>query len=248
MTRETYILAGQSNMIGRGTGAQTYVNGARIYSYSQPWKVEDGVPVDTANPGSGTWALGADPLHSGPNAGVGPGMAFADRLLDLRNDPDLEIGLVPCAWSGSSAITDWEPAYRYWRAFGMCIARGEAAKAWGPIKGVLWYEGETAAQLAPNPYQWVQALWRAISGLRMDLGDINLPVIVTRIGPNPQSVAYPSWSSIQTYTDAMIGVSPKLKVVCASDLTPISAGDIHINAASAVTLGHRYADAMFAML
>lgn len=229
--REIYILAGQSNMMGRGalSPAQTYNNDARIFAlYS-----------DTG------WGVGADPLHhDNVQAGVGPGMAFADKLLDLKGDPCLEIGLVPCAKSGSG-INDWHSTWRPNNHYGNLIKQALIAREQGELKGLIWYQGETDAMASSYPLYWSTKLRQLIHDIRTDLGMPNLPVIITRLGPDPSSGTYPMWWAVQTYTDQMenIGV-PNVAFVSASDLSAMP-DKIHLTASAAVTLGHRYAQAMF---
>lgn len=243
MSKEVYILAGQSNMVGVNNSlpTPTYANGSRIYRFNQPWHSGWNIPV--AQPtNTGSWALANDPLHADPQCGVGPGKAFADKLIDLRGDPSLEIGLVPCAWGGSDIRNHWGSSYLWWNAFGMMLGRMAKAKEWGEVKGFIWYQGEAdALNAAPTYYQ--TELFRLVRDVRSYLGIHDLPVIVTRLGPNPGG--YPGWASMQSYIDQVAGVDPNLAVVSASDL---AASGVHLTAASAVTLGHRYAAAMNAML
>lgn len=221
----------------------TYDHAARIARYAQAWNGSSTPPRPTSpsDPGAGVWLPATDPLHSHPLAGVGPGMAFADRLLTLRDDAQLEIGLVPCAHGGSSEHPDWEPTYDTLRLFTTAVARGRRAQTWGPIKGILHYGGETMA-MGTDPTAWSGAVWRLMDGLRRELGDPNIPVIVTRLGPNPGG--FPSWAGIQAAADAMVNADPRLAVVSASDLQVSPTDPLHLTAASAVTLGQRYADAI----
>lgn len=247
MTREVYIIApAQSNGVGINSGpAPTYANAARIYRYSQPWHAAWGQPSGSsaATAGAGTWGLASDPLHSDPQCGVGPGMAFADRLITLRGDPTLEIGLVPCGWGGSDIQVQWASSNLYWNAFGTTVARMHAAKAWGPIKGLLSYHGESAANEAVPAYYQAE-IYRAIRDLRLQAG-ANVPAVLTRLGPKPPT-GYPGWTKMQQFLDQIDGVDPLVRVVN-PPRTLIGDGSAHIDAASAVATGHAWADAMHAM-
>ena len=59
-----------------------------------------------------TWVPAHDPMHfdKPPVVGVGPGLAFAQKLADAY--PTLNIGLVPCA-VGGSGIDVWKPGAYY---------------------------------------------------------------------------------------------------------------------------------------
>lgn len=235
MARDMYILAGQSNMVGRGalSPPKTYANATRIFSF---------------NSGC-SWVAGADPLHTDDaTAGIGPGMAFADKLLDLIGDPTLEIGLIPCAKSGS-AMADWAPRWRAGSFYGAMLKRAQLAQAQGTLKGIIWYQGETDAQSSGYPLPWLEGVRALINNVRCDLQMPTLPAIITKIGPDPHSATYPMWSAVQLYADQIADVAPHdISVVSAADLTAKVGDLVHIDANSAVTLGQRYAAAMYGML
>lgn len=256
MTKELYVLSGQSNMVGRAplTPAPTYSNISRITRYSQPWDATFNKPWDSSNPGNGSWGAASDPLHSLPVAqggGVGPGIAFADRLIDLRNDANLEIGLVPCAAAGSSIDSDtfgvaWDRGYRF-NCYGSMVARTWAAQeAGGTLKGLLWYQGEAEALQTDYPIYWLESFLDLITKFRVEFGQLDLPVVAVSLGPNPSS-GYPMWAAMQGYISGMAGISKHLNVVSAADLSGISGDPVHLDQASQITLGHRLADAMHAM-
>jgi hypothetical protein len=231
MERDIFILAGQSNMVGRGslTPARTYPNASRIYSFNSAC----------------AWVAGADPLHTDDaTAGIGPGMAFADTLLGLLDDPAREIGLVPCGKSGSS-IAEWAPRWRVNSFYGAMLKRAQLAAA----AGLIWYQGETDAQSTGYPLPWLEGVRALIENVRRDLQLPKLPAIITKLGPSPQSAAYPMWTTVQAYADQIADVAPHdVAVVSAADLTPNTGDPLHLNANSAVVLGQRYASAMYGML
>ena len=102
-----FVLAGQSNMAGRGGVPK--VNGH--------WNKK--VPAESSPKPSilqlslhKTWVVAHEPLHEEidkyKTCRVGPGMHFAHEV--LANDPNFGvIGLVPCAIGGTKII-DWEVA------------------------------------------------------------------------------------------------------------------------------------------
>ena len=93
-TLQVFLLAGQSNMAGRGVvEAQDSVVHPRVLRLDPRMQ----------------WVAAVDPLHWDKPAlvGVGPGRAFGLAL--ARRDPSARIGLVPAA-VGGSPISTWEPA------------------------------------------------------------------------------------------------------------------------------------------
>ncbi|KAK4795922.1 hypothetical protein SAY86_028248 [Trapa natans] len=104
-----FILAGQSNMAGRG-GVELDATTGLLY-----W---DGILPPECQPNASifrldadlNWVLATEPLHDGIDTtlinGVDPGMPFAHEILRLKPDYGT-IGLVPCALAGSS-IERWQ--------------------------------------------------------------------------------------------------------------------------------------------
>ncbi|CAI9763608.1 unnamed protein product [Fraxinus pennsylvanica] len=101
-----------------------------------------------------------EPLHSGidvnKTCGVGPGMAFANAILE--KDPNFGvIVLVPCAIGGTS-ITAWSGSNSSLRSQ-MIKRTNEALEYGGKIRAILWYQGEkdteteAASYLFPSEYQ-----------------------------------------------------------------------------------------------
>jgi hypothetical protein len=102
--RLVFILAGQSNMAGRGavpdtadaSAADASAADAQIRCFAQRGDV---------------WQTAVDPLHADKpsKAGVGPGLPFARELrrrLLAAGLADASVLLVPCAWGGT-AIRHW---------------------------------------------------------------------------------------------------------------------------------------------
>ena len=117
------VLAGQSNMAGRGVP-----------------KPEDRVahPRVVMLDRRGEWVPCADPIHYDVGeAGVGPGKAFAEALAE--SDPSIVVGVVPCA-VGGSPISVWEPGRPFWKGgtewhpYDDCLARVRRAQRDGGSK------------------------------------------------------------------------------------------------------------------
>lgn len=170
--KQIFILAGQSNMSGRG--------GVR----KQQW---DGVvPPESAADGERIFRLNADleweearePLHQGVDAnrtcGVGPGMAFANALKERVG----AVGLVPCAVAGTQ-IKEWAKGEEY---YSKMVKRAEAAAArGGEIKAVLWYQGEKDTFFKEDADLYKDNVEKLILDLRHDLNLPSLPVIVVSL-------------------------------------------------------------------
>lgn len=238
MTRKLFILAGQSNMAGRGdiSLVPDYPRRDRIIAYTY----------------RGTWVQGADPVGHVPGisspklfadrkAGAGPGMAFANRLAERL--PEIEIGLVPAA-KGGTYMDEWRPGFGGYYA-GL-IRRARRAAQQGELAGLLWYQGENDCTRADLAAGWAGKFAALVVAVRRDLKSPRLPVIMTILGPNRAPARYPFWDELVA-TQRSIQLPEGVERVSANDLEGI-AGDPHLTTADYVRLGERYGDAMAGLL
>ncbi len=200
---DIWLLAGQSNMGGWGLLKAPIETDPRVMEFKNPdW-------VLAANPShqnfsSPGWVTDGkdsprenilrqrdgialpegmtkeDWLHLAENrglklGGVGPGLFFAKDLARALNRP---IGLV--SWSyGGGAIKRWMPQVQGETTNTMVQ---EILDAVGPIKGVIWYQGETDALIPDAAEAYGDALLGLIDSLRHDTGDPDLPFVCVQIG------------------------------------------------------------------
>ncbi|MFS7983767.1 putative sialate O-acetylesterase domain, SGNH hydrolase superfamily [Helianthus anomalus] len=141
------ILAGQSNMSGRG-GVQNNTWDGIVPLQSKPNR---SILRLTANL---TWVEAHEPLHKDIDfqvtCGVGPGMVFANRV--LQRDPSLgPLGLVPCAVGGpiGTKISEWGRGTFLYKQL---VRRAKASRiGGGSIRGLLWYQGfRSWISITPN--------------------------------------------------------------------------------------------------
>ncbi|KAF5780524.1 putative sialate O-acetylesterase domain, SGNH hydrolase superfamily [Helianthus annuus] len=172
LIKDVFILAGQSNMAGRGG------------VIDKNW---DGIIPPEVKPRPGkilrlggdlTWEDAHEPLHIdidvNKTCGVGPGMAFANAV--LRGDPRRfrVVGLVPCA-IGGSGIGEWS---RGGRLYDELTRRAAAAgEGGGEIRGVLWFQGERDTLNISDAELYKERLRKLFIDLRTDLKSPLLPVI-----------------------------------------------------------------------
>lgn len=237
--RDVFILAGQSNMSGRGLLSEVpaFANApmVKVYSNAGAW-VGGYEPTDDSAGQVDSISLDASP-------GAGPGMAFANALAGLR--PGREVGLVPCA-KGSTNLDQWARNLSRSTLYGSMIARAKEAAAQGVLKGLIFYQGENDADTLDHANTWDDRCYDFIANVRSDLGISDLAVIVTALGPDPGNPSFPYHANVRSAQLAMTGSN--LAVVTAADLTGKSGDTIHLNTASQMILGDRYASAMNALL
>lgn len=238
--RDIYILAGQSNMSGRGLLSElpTFSYASRVYVYSN----------------AGSWVAGAEPVDSATNqvdsvsadndAASGPSMAFADAMVSITGR---DVGLVPCA-KGGSTMAEWRRDWRRTSLYGSCLARAREAEKAGTIRGLIFYQGEADTTDLTNATEWPSRFAEFVSAFRADIGIHDLPVVFTQLGPEPNIEPYVKWGRVQLsqqeLADAQI---PNLAMVSASDL-PVQVDKLHLTTAGYVVLGKRYAKAMHGLL
>lgn len=231
--RDLYLLAGQSNMAGRGTV-----------------EAEDRVPVSGVMmlDRNMAWVAAVDPVHfDKPSAGVGPGRSFAIALHEA--DATRAIGLVPAA-VGGSPISSWEPgaldAATKTHPYDDAIAMARVAMHDGHFRAVLWHQGE--ADATPElSVLYADRLRMVIRRFRTELGDPSLPFIIGQLGQFPRG----RWSAAKVRVDsAQRAIAETLPGVAfvSSDALRHRGDSLHFDSASARELGRRYAAAYLALL
>lgn len=236
--RRLFILAGQSNIAGRGDLAALPEFSMRdrilVYTYSGLW-------VPGADPVGHTCGGTPEKLFADRKVGAGPGMAFANRLAERI--PGIEIGLVPAA-KGGTYMDEWRPGLGGY--YSGIIRRATRAAKQGEIAGLIWYQGENDCMREDLVASWAEKFSVFITYVRRDLDCPTLPVIMTILGPNRAPRRYPYWDefvAMQRSIPLPLGVAS----VSANDLEGIP-GDPHLTTQDYVRLGERYGDAMADMI
>ncbi len=224
-----FLLVGQSNMAGRGPMTDAdQIPHARVLMLNQ----------------AGAWVPAADPLHfdKPKTVGVGLGLTFADAVASAQ--PEVTIGLIPCA-VGGSPIDSWQPGYFYnatqSHPWDDALRRAQLALSAGTLKGILWHQGESDAtrEFAEGYAAKLQAL---IARMRAALGAPSVPFIVGQMGRFEGS----PWNDYKIQVDRAHRELPeklaRVAFVSAEGLK--DKGDkTHFDTASYRELGRRYADA-----
>jgi hypothetical protein len=164
-----YVLAGQSNMAGRGKlSPMDRIANPRIFMLDK----------------NGEWKPATDPLHfDKPAAGVGLGRSFAEDLLESVPE-DVTIGLIPTA-AGGSAISAWEPGGYHSQTrsypYDDAVKRIRKASESGTVKGILWHQGES--DCTPERSQvYEMRLHELIGRFRSECNLPQLPFVAGQMG------------------------------------------------------------------
>jgi hypothetical protein len=223
-----FLLAGQSNMAGRGTIDETDNQPiANLYSLNRQEE----------------WQPAVDPLHwDKKEAGVGIGRTFAGLI--LARNPGITVGLIPSA-CGGSPISTWAPGKFHdqtnSKPYDDAIARARRAMQDGTLKAILWHQGEgdCSEQLS---LVYEDRLEEVITNLRKELGTPGLPFIMGQIGRFP---AKPWPPGAERVDQAQRNLARKMKNVFYISAEGLeSRGDnLHFDTPSLRILAKGYADA-----
>ena len=233
---QLFILAGQSNMVGRGEFPPPAEVDPRIFVFGNDyhWRIGH-EPVDDPYEQ-------VDRVSRDPEPGYGPAASFATAL--LQQNPDIVIGLIPCA-KGSSSIQDWQRSLSDLTLYGSCLKRARAASVMGDIAGLLFFQGETEAadpaqvKIELYPQQWAQDFTNFVIDLRADLGLPQLPVVFAQIGSNSNPDYFVNWEVVQEQQKSV--QLPYSRMITTSDLEITDL--VHFTTESYQAIGRRFAKA-----
>ena len=268
MTRDVWLLIGQSNMQGCGRLSEATSPDPRVFNFSS----------------AGQWETAQEPLHrlwesyapihqdlmranfttdeeralsdqeyaaaerAGGIGGAGMGLPFGIAMADATGR---EIGLISAAHGGTS-LEQWNPNQKERgesSLYGAALSRTRRALKSCPtarLRGALWYQGESDA-LEGVSTDYGARLNAFIDALRADLQMPELPFIAVQLGcfrrtPTENDAEAPNarhWDEVREQTAQLPDDTPHCAVISAIDL---GLGDpIHIDAPGLARLGKRAA-------
>ncbi|CAI9786829.1 unnamed protein product [Fraxinus pennsylvanica] len=228
--KSIFILAGQSNMAGRGGVVHGTWDG-----YVPP-ECRPEPRILRLNPKL-MWEEAHEPLHGDIDTrkpcGVGPGMSFANEVLE-RDPCAGVIGLVPCA-IGNTSITEWKQgSYLY----NQLLKRANAAlKDGGKIQAMLWYQGESDSVDEISARMYKMRLIQFFLDVRGDLAFPGLPIIQVALA----SVAGDYFEVVRK---AQLEIKlPNVVCVDAKGLEVRKNDTVHLTTSAQVQLGKMLANA-----
>jgi iduronate 2-sulfatase len=243
---EVFLLAGQSNMDGRGAKKDLV---GELASYSKPQPdvliafAAGGLhrPLTLSNgfvplePGySGTPAQKAGGLPTGT---FGPELSFGRTLATAL--PGKHVALIKYAEGGTNLRADWNPdkkgsLYEKFIAFTRQSLKGLKDRGdTYEIRGMIWHQGESDASLPTDQYQ--KMLTEFINRVRTDLAINDLPFVIGEVYDNGKRDLVRA--AQQTAAKTVAGTY----FASAKGLNTFDAGT-HFDAASQIKLGQRFAE------
>ena len=250
------LLAGQSNMAGRGIAGPddlTDIPGLLAFGRDGKWHPAiEPVTRDRSFVGTfdanGSKMLSPDPWDNimpdtgGFIRGVGPGRTFGICL--LKDNPGRTVGLLPFA-VGGTPIASWAPGGtdivdRNYRCYDEAVRMGREAQKDGEIAAILWHQGEGDACHMTENYE--EKLKQVILNFRRDLalGD-DVPFLLGELAEfyGAQTNIMPGVPMVNGAMHHLAQTMPNVGVADAKGLHHVG-DELHFDAASAHELGRRY--------
>ncbi len=221
---DLYLLAGQSNMVGRAPLVDPAPPDARVRMLT----AED------------VWTVARDPVHEalprdGRVVGIGLGLPFAKEMVRRTGVP---VGLVPCAVGGTS-MAQWSPDLRGQlrrSLYGNFLAR---ARLTGPAKAVLWYQGESDASAMDTASSYGERFQALVRTMRADLGQPQLPFYYAQLSRYVINKGYEGWDTVREAQRLAEAAIQPGGMVATIDLT--FTDPIHLDRESLERVGRRLA-------
>ena len=221
---DLYLLAGQSNMVGR----------APLVDPAPP---DPRVRMLTAED---VWTVARDPVHEalprdGRVVGIGLGLPFAKEMVRRTGVP---VGLVPCAVGGTS-MAQWSPDLRSQlrrSLYGNFLARARMA---GPAKAVRWYQGESDASAMDTASSYGERFQALVRTMRADLGQPQLPFYYAQLSRYVINKGYEGWDTVREAQRLAEAAIQPGGMVATIDLT--FTDPIHLDRESLERVGRRLA-------
>jgi hypothetical protein len=221
-----FILAGQSNMAGRGKVEPfDTIPDSRIFTINKEREL----------------ILAKEPLHfyEPSMTGLDCGLSFGKEL--LKHIPDsISVLIIPTAVGGSS-ISQWinDSTFRNVTLLTNFKEKIEIGKKYGTIKGILWHQGVNDATKKETIKIYDKQLENLFILFRNKIGIKNLPIFIGELGSYSQTEE--DWKAINEKIRIYINTDSNAYLIKTVDL--LDKGDkVHFNSSGQRILGQRFAN------
>ncbi|HEV8512719.1 MAG TPA: sialate O-acetylesterase [Cyclobacteriaceae bacterium] len=220
-----FILAGQSNMAGRGlVEPQDTIPSERIFAINKNGKV----------------IIAKEPLHfyESTLAGLDCGLSFGNAI--VKEAPSqISVLVIPTAVGGSS-ISQWlgDSIHRNVKLLTNFKEKVAISKKYGKIKGILWHQGESDTNPKDAPL-YSERLTKLFKIFREAVGNENLPILIGELGGYSDNKY---WAVVNEKIHQYSATDKNTAVINTVDLK--DKGDkLHFNSKGQRILGQRFAEA-----
>lgn len=219
-----FILAGQSNMAGRGlVEPQDTIPSERVFTINK----------------NGEVILAKEPLHfyEPSMKGLSCGLSFGKAILEQVPE-NVTVLLIPTAIGGSS-ISQWlgDSLFRNVHLMSNFREKVELGKKYGKIKGILWHQGESDANPKNVPL-YKDRLTLLFSKFRQTAGNRKLPILLGELGSYSRNIG--NWKKINEQIRLYASTDKYAFVISTADFKDKGDGT-HFNSEGQRTLGKRFA-------
>jgi hypothetical protein len=220
-----FILAGQSNMAGRGlVEAQDTIPNKRVLTLD-----ENNILI-----------LAKEPLHRYNNLpnGLDCGLSFGRALSNNLKD-SIYILLIPTAISGS-ASDQWvnDELHGGVKLLTNLTNKLTSAQQYGTLKGILWHQGESDANANDVPY-YKERITQIFNKFRTIAANKSLPILIGELGSFSKN---PNWPVINQIINEYTSEDPNSITITTKELK--DKGDqLHFNSKSQRIMGQKFAKA-----
>lgn len=220
-----FIMAGQSNMAGRGQ--------------VEP---QDTIPNDrllTIN-ANGELIVAKEPLHfyEPTLTGLDCGVAFGRTLLE-KIPKNISILLIPTA-VGGSAIQQWlgDSTYRNVKLLSNFKEKVEIGLHYGKIKGILWHQGESNTGNENSISLHTARISELFKTFRHITKNKNLPILLGELGSYSKNNT--NWQLLNVSLRDYVKTDKNSSLIFTQDLKH-KGDDIHFNSEGQRKIGERFA-------
>ena len=225
-----FILAGQSNMAGRGfVEPQDTIPNERVFTINK----------------NGEVIIAKEPLHfyEPIRTGLDCGLSFGNTL--CQHIPDsISFLIIPTAIGGSST-TQWlgDSLKRNVKLLTNFKEKVKIGMKYGQIKGILWHQGEADANPESVPL-YKNRLSKLFSEFRQIVNNEELSILIGELGVYSDNE---NWLKINEQIHLYAATDSNVTVINTSDLK--EKGDKeHFNSAGQRIMGERFANAFIKMV
>ena len=224
----SFLLAGQSNMAGRGDltpDTALTAPGCLMLRMGRWQPMSEPVNVDRA-------------VLEGacPRSGASLAASFAARY---AAESGCQAGLIPCA-DGGTTIEQWQPGKVL---FDHAVLQAKLAARTSTLKAILWHQGESDCLEQEQFDAYPELFLRTMRTFRDELGD--LPIVVGELGyPEHGFTGTPAelLNAFNARLPALAAPLPRCAVVSAAQL-PSRGDGLHFDTPSLRIFGLRYLEA-----
>ncbi|OIT22674.1 PREDICTED: probable carbohydrate esterase At4g34215 [Nicotiana attenuata] len=242
---QIFLLAGQSNMAGRGGAIKKSIGGntTEVWDGFLPKECKPNKKILRFNAAQ-KWEEAHEPMNYGidclVSCALGPGMAFANEILKKDSEFGV-IGLVPCARGGTGLYRWRRGSY----AYDDLIRRAKSAeKDGGTFRALLWYHGEGDMRAKNGSSSYKSNFEKFVHDLRTDLQSPNLPILLAVL-PYPKKPFEGPY--IEELRAAQLGINISNVIKFDAKGLEMSRDGIHLTTPAQVQLGRMFAHAFLSL-